>query len=305
MKMIIDTDPGIDDAMAIFYAHAAPDIDLIGLTTMFGNVHVRQATRNAHYLLDMLELDIPVAEGAAQPHAIDDFKPSDHVHGPEGFGHLVDIRTDRTSHHESAAEFLVRMAREHKGELVIAAIAPLTNIADAIRLDPEFAGNVGKIVVMGGAVDCAGNVTAHAEANIFHDPHAAEAVFASNCDLDLVGLDVTLQTLCTESDFEKMARHAPKTGGFLKEVGAFYLDFYRSVEQHDGCGLHDSTAVIACTHPELFTREEAAIEVVLDGTAIGNTVRQPGKIQNTITVCTDVDADRVNELFFSRICQNV
>lgn len=304
MKMIIDTDPGIDDAMAIFYAHAAPDIDLIGLTTMFGNVHVGQATRNAHFLLDMLELDIPVAEGAAQPYAITDFKPSAHVHGPEGFGHVVDIRTDRTPHHESAAEFLVRMAREHRGELVIAAVAPLTNIADAIRLDPEFGRNVAKIVVMGGAVDCAGNVTAHAEANIFHDPHAAEEVFASDCNLVLVGLDVTLQTLCSESDFEKMARHAPRTGGFLKDIGTFYLDFYRSVDQHDGCGLHDSTAVIACTHPELFTLEETAIEVVLDGAAIGNTVRQPAKPQNRITVCTDVDAGRVGEIFFSRICLN-
>lgn len=304
MKMIIDTDPGIDDAMAIFYAHAAPDIDLIGLTTMFGNVHVGQATRNAHFLLDMLELDIPVAEGAAQPYAIKGFRPSAHVHGPEGFGHVVDIRTDRTPYHESAAEFLVRMAREHRGELVIAAVAPLTNIADAIRLDPEFSRNVAKIVVMGGAVDCAGNVTAHAEANIFHDPHAAEEVFASDCNLVLVGLDVTLQTLCSQSDFEKMARHAPRTGGFLKDIGAFYLDFYRSVDQHEGCGLHDSTAVIACTHPELFTFEETPIEVVLDGAAIGNTVRQPDKPRNRITVCTDVDADRVGDLFFSRICLN-
>ncbi len=304
MKMIIDTDPGIDDAMAIFYAHAAPDIELIGLTTMFGNVHVGQATRVDPVFTDMLELDIPVAEGAAGPYAIDDFKPSAHVHGPEGFGHVVDINTDRVPHHENAAEFLVRMAREHKGELVIAAVAPLTNIADAIRLDPEFSSNVAKIVVMGGAVDCPGNVTVHAEANIFHDPHAAEEVFASNSDLVLVGLDVTLQTLCSEGDFEQMARHAPKTGGFLKEIGAFYLDFYRSVEQHDGCGLHDSTAVIACTHPELFTREEAAVEVVLEGTAVGNTVRQPNKPQNRITVCTDVEADRVNDLFLSRVCRN-
>lgn len=304
MKMIIDTDPGIDDAMAIFYAHAAPDIDLIGLTTMFGNVHVGQATRNAHYLLDMLDLDIPVAEGAAGPHAIADFAPSAHVHGQEGFGHVVDIATDRMPHHETAAEYLVRMAREHKGELVVAAIAPLTNIADAIRLDPQFCDNVAKVVVMGGAVDCPGNITAHAEANIFHDPHAAEEVFASNCEIVLVGLDVTLQTLCTADDLEEMAQHAPKTGGFLRDIGAFYLDFYRSVGLHEGCALHDSTAVIACTHPELFALEEAEIEVLLDGAAIGNTMRKPGKPQNRITVCTDVEAAVVNEMFLSRIQLN-
>lgn len=301
MKLIIDTDPGVDDAMAIFYAHGAPDIDLLGLTTVFGNVHVDQASRNARHLLDMVGSDIPVAQGADQPH-VRDHTPSKHVHGDEGLGHFTDIPENAGSIDETAAEFLVRMAREHAGELVICAIAPLTNIADAFQLDPDFAKNVARIVIMGGAVDCPGNITPHAEANVYHDPHAAEVVFASGANLTLVGLDVTLKTLCTEADFNLMAEKAPITGGFLRDIGLFYLDFYKTVEQHDGCGLHDSTAVIACTHPQWFTTAQTPLAVELSSDAIGATRRtQAG---SPVSVCLDIDANAVKSQFMDVICKN-
>lgn len=301
MKLIIDTDPGVDDAMAIFYAHGAPDIDLLGLTTVFGNVHVDQASRNARHLLDMVGADIPVAQGADQPH-VRDHTPSKHVHGDEGLGHFTDIPENAGSIDETAAEFLVRMAREHAGELVICAIAPLTNIADAFQLDPDFAKNVARIVIMGGAVDCPGNITPHAEANVYHDPHAAEVVFASGANLTLVGLDVTLKTLCTEADFNLMAEKAPITGGFLRDIGLFYLDFYKTVEQHDGCGLHDSTAVIACTHPQWFTTAQTPLAVELSSDAIGATRRtQAG---SPVSVCLDIDANAVKSQFMDVICKN-
>ncbi|MDA7967233.1 nucleoside hydrolase, partial [Ruegeria sp.] len=159
MKLIIDTDPGIDDALAIAYAAAAPEIDLIGLTTVFGNTHVSQSSRNARFLLDKLGLPAPVAEGAALARGADDHRPSEHVHGPEGFGDLTEIPQIGENHPLSAPEFLVEMAREHRGELVVCAVGPLTNIADAMRLDPEFAGNLNKLVIMGGAVFCPGNIT--------------------------------------------------------------------------------------------------------------------------------------------------
>jgi len=304
LKIIIDTDPGIDDAMAIFYAHAAPDIELLGLTTVFGNVFAEQATRNALFLVDMIDADIPVVHGCDKPLNGQPVVSSTHVHGVEGFGNFTDIPERGASHEERAPEFLVRMAREHKGELVISAIAPLTNIAKAIQLDREFSKNVAKIVIMGGAVDCPGNITDHAEANIFHDPDAAEIVFSSDCEVVLVGLDVTLKTLCKVADFDRMAQEAPVTGGFLKTIGESYLEFYRNVARQEGCGLHDSTALIACTHPELFTMSDLGVDVVLTDDQLGNTVRSDLQDRSKIAVCLDVDAPRVNDLFLSRVCRN-
>lgn len=302
MKIIIDTDPGVDDVMAILYAHAAPDIDLIGLTTVFGNVHATQATRNALFLGDLLSADIPVAQGAAMPYDFPEFAPSAQVHGPEGFGDITDITTTRAPQKQTAAEFLVDQARQHKGELVVCAIAPLTNIADAIRLDPEFVENVGKIVIMGGAVDRAGNITPHAEANVYHDPHAAAEVFESGADIVVVGLDVTLATLCDHADFDDIAAAAPKTGGFLRDIAGFYLQFYKDVAGEDGCALHDSTALIACTHPELFTMDKTGLRVVTEGEEFGNTVRDTEN--PPVSVCTDIDAEAVMALFMERVKSN-
>lgn len=299
MKLIIDTDPGIDDAMAIAYAAAAAEIDLIGLTTIFGNTHVHQSSRNARFLADKLGLNIPVAQGA--PHARGETRhtPSDHVHGPEGFGDLTDIPEIGANHNLSAAELLVESARAHRGELVVCAVGPLTNIADAMRLDPEFAGNLSKLVIMGGAVFCPGNITEHAEANIYHDARAADEVFAAPPATVLVGLDVTLKTLYETADFEALAQHSPEMGGFLRDISRFYLKFYKDIGGLEGCGLHDSTAVIACTHEPMFDFVETGLSVVLDGPEAGATRRDPAR--PPVRVCRDVDGAGVVDLFTQRV----
>ncbi len=299
MKLIIDTDPGIDDAMAIAYAAAASEIDLIGLTTVFGNTHVHQSSRNARFLVDKLGLGIPVAQGA--PFALGEsaHSPSEHVHGPEGFGDLTQIDEIGENHALSAAEFLVDMARTHRSELVVCAIGPLTNIAEAMRLDPEFADNLGKLVIMGGAVYCPGNITEHAEANIYHDAKAADEVFAAPPPTVLVGLDVTLKTLYETADFEALAERSPDMGGFLRDISRFYLKFYKEIGGLEGCGLHDSTAVIACTHEPMFEMVETGLQVALDGPEIGAT--RPDPDRPAVRVCRDVDGAGVVRLFTDRV----
>ncbi|WP_298848532.1 nucleoside hydrolase [uncultured Ruegeria sp.] len=299
MKLIIDTDPGIDDAMAIAYAVAAPEIDLIGLTTVFGNTHVHQSSRNARFLLNKLGLDIPVAEGAAYPLGSDTHAPSEHVHGPEGFGDLTEILEIGSNHDLPAAEFLVEMARIHKGELVVCAVGPLTNIANAMRLDPEFTGNLGQLVIMGGAVFCSGNITEHAEANIYHDALAADEVFSAPPDTVLVGLDVTLKTLYETADFEDLARRSPDMGAFLRDISRFYLNFYREVGGLEGCGLHDSTAVIACSHGSMFNMVETGLRVETEGDRLGAT--QPDPARSVVRVCRNVDGAGVVRLFTERV----
>ena len=299
MKLIIDTDPGIDDAMAIAYAHAAPEIDLVGLTTVFGNTHVHQSSRNARYLLDLLGAELPVAPGAALPYGADSYQPSAYVHGDEGFGHLLDIPQIGADHPQPAAEYLVDMARAHRGELSVCAIGPLTNIADAIRLDPGFLGNLAQLVIMGGAVFCRGNITEHAEANIYHDAQAAAEVLRAEGNIVLVGLDVTLQTLYRAQDFAALAEASRTTGGFLEDISRFYLDFYQTVAGEDGCGLHDSTAVIACTHPHLFEIVETGVMVDVAGEALGKTraVDTGAKVR----VCRDIDGAAVVDLFTRQV----
>jgi inosine-uridine nucleoside N-ribohydrolase len=298
IKLIIDTDPGIDDAMAIFYAAGAPDIDLIGLTSIFGNVTTEQATRNALRLLEWAGLSgVSVAQGAKQPRALPAFPPSHNVHGDEGFGTIPAAIPQGKAIEEPAAAFLVRMAREHKGELVLCPIGPLTNIADAIDLDPEFASNVARIVLMGGSLEEGGNITSHAEANIYHDPHAAERVFASGAHIVMVGLDVTHRILCTAEDFNTLEANAPRMGGLINEMSRFYLHFYTTVGKHDGCSLHDPAAVIACTHPQLFDSRAVPVMVSCDGETSGATLPAEDTRPNT-DVLMRVDAEKVKRQFF-------
>lgn len=301
MKLIIDTDPGVDDAMAIALAHAMPEIDLIGLTACFGNTFVSQSSRNARYICDLLGFTVPVAEGASLPYGETDYVPSANVHGPEGLGNIETIAQIGRNIDESAAAFLVRMTAKHKGELVVCAVAPLTNIADALALDPAFASNVKELVIMGGAYQHNGNITPYAEANIFHDAKAADAVFASDIPIKMIGLDATMLTLLTPHDFHELAQQAPKIGGFIEHISKFYLEFYRSVGVMTGCPMHDATAVLACTHPENFTFEEVGLRVVLDGKEIGQTIADDTrpKVQVAVSVAGKWAVDLFKERIIS------
>ena len=299
MKIIIDTDPGVDDAMAVFYAALVPEIELLGLTSVFGNVTVDIATRNALRLLEMAGVDASVAHGAAKALERPYNPPSSHVHGAEGFGDIPAATPKASALSEPADAFLCRMAREHKGELVVCAVGPITNVANAIKLDPEFATNVKKIVFMGGAANVPGNISEYAEANTFNDPHALNVVINSGAPTLMVGLDITMQTLIKSEDFVALAKASPYLGGFLQEASHFYLDFYKNFVKVDGCGLHDPTAVIAATHPEFFEIESLAIKVAEEGDEIGRTYYSDDAGQPKIDVCVGGDIDVIKNKFFA------
>jgi len=299
MKLIVDTDPGVDDALAIALATALPDVELLGLTTVFGNTFVHQSSRNARYLLDFLGTSCPVAEGAGLPYGATKYEPSANVHGDEGFGAIADIPEIGVNAEEDAASFLVRIARENKGELVVCAIGPLTNIADAIKLDPDFSKNIKSLVIMGGAFECAGNISPHAEANIYHDPAAADLVFATPMHTVMVGLNATMLTLLTPEDFIAMGETSPKVGGFIRDISDFYLGFYRSVGVFDGCPMHDSTALLACVAPERFEMKQSGLRVALTGDNMGQTIADDTRPQ--VEVALSVDAKWAVDLAMERI----
>jgi len=271
-KMIIDTDPGIDDAMAIFTAMAHPHIDLIGLTTTFGNVSVDQATSNALKLVEMAGLEIPVAKGVASPW----FKPlapfPDFVHGVDGFGNL-NLSAPRSSTVEvSAAQFIVEQVNSHPGEITIVAIGPLGNLATALHLDPDLPKKVKQVVIMGGVIATDGNVSPVAEANILSDPHAADHVFAAPWNLVMVGLDVTHQILLPRDLFDEIAERNPRVGQFMRDSAQFYINFYSGVRGIDGCYGHDVSAVVYVAHPEFFGTVSGPVCVATEGCAIGQTI---------------------------------
>jgi len=203
IPMIIDTDPGVDDAMAIAYALSHPDIELLALTTVFGNTHLEATTRNACWLLDQFgAASVDVARGAALPMAQGPLPHAEFVHGADGVGNAYPsepVVLNPSARHariqeSSAAEYIVSAARARPGEIALVAIGPLTNIAAALALEPSLPSLVHSLVIMGGTLDEPGNVSPAAEANFFNDPHAGDSILAADWPATLVGLDVTQGT---------------------------------------------------------------------------------------------------------------
>lgn len=301
LKMLIDTDPGVDDAMAILFAGLCPDIELVAMTSVFGNLVATKATRNALVLAEMIEHDIPVAQGAEIPLIQTPNQVSDHVHGPEGFGDHPAMHPRAKADPRPAHQMICDIVHAHPNEITLCPIGPLTNIALALQHDPSIAAKTKQVVLMGGSLDAGGNVTKHAEANIWNDPHAADLVFAAPWDVTMVGLDVTDTILCRPEDFSEMANSAPKKGGFLKTASEFYINFYLEKRGLNGCSLHDPAAVIAAAYPHLFEVENHSLEVKVDGEEVGKTIRSNDVSFPKAKVCTGVKANTVKKLFMDTI----
>jgi purine nucleosidase len=315
IKIIYDTDPGVDDAMALYFALAHPGLDVVGITTTFGNVTVEQAAANALYLSALAGYaHIPVAKGVAAPLVKPSEAPPDFIHGRDGLGNQPTRHgvTSRALDPRSGAQFIVDMARAHPGEITLVAVGPLGNVCAALRLEPALPQLLREVVVMGGTVAEPGNVSPVAEANIWNDPHAAEQVFAAGFNLTMVGLDVTHRVVTELSLFDAMARHHQHPAiDTLRHAVAFYADFYTGVHasiQRKGCFAHDLLAFVYVVAPQLFETERGVVRVALDGIANGQTMMnrrshiqypQMGWAEGrpATTVCMQVDAPACLALF--------
>lgn len=279
-KVILDTDPGIDDAMAIAYAIAHPDIELLALTTIFGNVRTHEATHNALALLDHWECGADVAEGEATPLSMPANEPGYLVHGRNGFGEVDIPAPTRSKHALGAVDYIIEATKRHPGEIVLCAVGPLTNLARLLERDPDVVSRVRAVVVMGGAVHRKGNVTPVAEANFWNDPHAADKVLGASWPLVLAPLDCTMPVLFTPDFMQALADENPKMGKPLAEMAKFYARFYRSHQGLGGCVPHDVMALSWLTVAGAFRLQKGALGVVTDGPAIGQTLFQPGGTQS-------------------------
>lgn len=281
--VILDTDPGVDDALALLYLQAHPCLRLLALTTVFGNADVATTTRNALYLKSRFGLDAPVHGGAGQPLARARGKAPAHVHGANGLGDIDLEGFDPPSPDpRSASEAIIEIARSRPGEVTLVAIGPLTNLALALRAAPDIAGLVAQVVVMGGAFGTHGrngNVTPFAEANIYNDPEAAAEVLAAEWPLTVVPLDATLSCLLTRAQIDHLAERGGQPGRFAKAVSQGYTAAYARHQGLDGCVLHDGAALAWLTRPELFETRLAAVDVSLANDRLAQTMTKPeGKV---------------------------
>ncbi|KAG6508638.1 probable uridine nucleosidase 1 [Zingiber officinale] len=273
MKVIIDTDPGIDDSMAILMALQYPEIEVVGLTTIFGNASTKDATRNALLLCEIAgHSNLPVAEGSHAPLNGEEPCIADSIHGSDGLGNIFLPPPIAKKMDLSASEFLVDTISQCPGEISILALGPLTNLAQAIKKDSLFASKVKKLVILGGAFFSPGNVNPAAEANIYGDPEAADIVFTSGADITVVGINITTQIIYTDQDLSELRNCHGKHSQILYDMCKFYRDWH--VESLDVYGIfpHDPVCFAALVRPDLFTFKKGVVRVETQGICRGQTV---------------------------------
>src|SRR3954447_17841816 len=279
--VIIDCDPGHDDAMALLLALASPELEVAAVTTVAGNQTLEKVTANAIRVLDVAGADhVPVAAGAERP-LVHPARVAAEVHGETGLDGPDLPPPSRAPEPGHAVELMARLLRERPHVLV--PIGPLSNVALLLALHPELAERIERVVLMGGAV-AEGNVTAAAEFNIWVDPEAAARVFASGLDVTMVGLDVTHRALLSPAHAASL-RDAGRIGAFVADLHGFYARFHADVYGWDGAPVHDALAVAHVLRDDLVRTERRNVEIDCDsGLCRGRTVvdlwRRTGREEN-------------------------
>ncbi len=310
-KMILDLDTGVDDALAIAYALADPEVDLIGIVSSYGNNLLDVCAENSLKLLELLgHTDIPVFKGLPHSSTSDHFdvmQVSKDIHGDNGIGDVELPAPQRAVEAESGVDFYIDAAHKYGKDLIIIPTGPMTNLAAALKKDPEIADLIGNVTFMGGALTVDGNVTPAAEANINQDAKAADEVFKSNLPLTMVGLDVTLRTLLTKKETQQWRDLGTAAGKAYADITDFYIDAYYNLDiDKNGCALHDPLAVGVGIDPSfvktisLFMR----CEYDPDSPFYGRTVGDNAKLNNpnpNVKVAVNVDKERYLKAFMDHL----
>lgn len=306
-SILIDTDPGIDDLMAILFALKSPELDVLALTTVFGNHYVEVTTRNALRLLELAGRDdIPVARGAYSPLVREYKEPPTIVHGQDGMGDAgLTEEPDSEAAHTRAAQFIVEAVMSRPGEITLVPIGPLTNIAMALKLEPRLVKATRRVVLMGGTAFADGNVSPVAEANIHNDPEAAALVFGAGWDVVMVGLDVTKQVMMDHAYIHRLAASKMPYAELVARVVPHYQTFHTLINKGaSAIHTHDPSAIAYLIRPDLFRTIQRRVRVETCGYATGQViVDRSGAFYDGVetTICTDVDEQGVLDLFRERI----
>ena len=305
-KVIIDCDPGIDDALALLLALASPELDVAGITTVSGNVPADMGARNAKKVLRQADReDVPIYIGEMAPLG-GTYADAMDTHGSDGLGEsfLPDVPGEFPE--KPAVEFLEEMLE--KEETDILALGPLTNLARLFQKRPELIRRVSRFVSMGGSFRSHGNCSPVAEYNYWCDPEAAKICYELSAEagkkIEMVGLDVTRQIVLTPNLISYMERLDKKTGGFVRKITGFYMDFHWEYEGIIGCVINDPLAVAYLIDPSMCSGFDSFLEVETEGICRGQTVVDSmnfWKKKPNSHVLTETDAKRFMSFFLSRI----
>ena len=310
-KMILDLDTGVDDALAIAYALADPEVDLIGIVSSYGNNLLDVCAENSLKLLELLgHTDIPVFKGLPHSSTSDHFdvmQVSKDIHGDNGIGDVELPAPQRAVEAESGVDFYIDAAHKYGKDLIIIPTGPMTNLAAALKKDPEIADLIGNVTFMGGALTVDGNVTPAAEANINQDAKATDEVFKSNLPLTMVGLDVTLRTLLTKKETQQWRDLGTAAGKAYADITDFYIDAYYNLDiDKNGCALHDPLAVGVGIDPSfvktisLFMRCEYDPDSPFYGRTVGDNAKLNDPNPN-VKVAVNVDKERYLKAFMDHL----
>jgi purine nucleosidase len=270
--IIFDTDPGIDDALAILLALASPEIRVDGIVTVHGNVSTAQTTENALAILELAGAShIPVYKGCDLP-LVKESLLSPETHGDKGLGYAnlpVPATKPQVKH---GSDFLIERIMSQPNEITLVAIGPLTNVALALRKEPRIVQNVKEVLVMGGAIQHAGNTTALAEFNTFVDPHAAHVVFHSGMPITLTPLDVTYQCIFTTDDLNRLLKIDSPITKYIADSTRFYMEFHDEYQSIQGCVINDPMTLALTFMPEICDYQNLVVDVdISTGVGLGNT----------------------------------
>jgi len=272
-RIIFDTDPGLDDALALLLALASPEVHLEAITTVSGNVHVDHTTRNALTLLELAgRTTIPVARGCDRP-IVRQPVTADYVHGQNGMGGILLPDPQLRPVKQHAVDLIIEKIMAEPKEITLVPVGPLTNIAMALRREPRIAENVREVVIMGGALRVPGNVTPVAEFNIYADPHAAHIVFHAGWPIKLVALDVTQKTLLSRERVQALAVNGSRIPLLIQQMVENFLTIFGLPRGISAFQMHDPLCLFASFQPEIITWEPAYVDVEIAGSlTLGETV---------------------------------
>lgn len=289
VRILLDCDPGLDDALALLLAHGDPDIELVGVTTVGGNVSLENTTGNALRLREYLGFDgVPIAAGAPGP-LERETEDASHVHGSSGLGSVILPEATLAAEGVSAISLIVETLRGAKGEVHLIATGPLTNIALALQAEPRIVEWAASFTIMGGSFT-RGNATPAAEFNIYADPEAAAIVFDAGWTVAMVGLDLTLQAIVTEEVIERMIGLGALGEHLVVPLSTFWTN--PDDDEWQGQAVHDVCAVALVTRPDLFESRPARVVVETEGRhTAGMTVVDFASQEPNATVPVRIDVD--------------
>lgn len=301
-KVIIDCDPGIDDSLALILALNSPELEIVGITTVSGNVKADQGAKNSLKVLKLMNReDIPVYIGEEIP-LVRELITAQDTHGEDGLGETNYEEADVQVNY-GGVDFILENAR--KGDISIIALGPLTNLATAIERDEEGFNMINEIVSMGGAFRSHGNCSQVAEFNYWVDPHGVKEVFdRSKVPFSMVGLDVTREIILTPNIIELIKQIGGNVANFIVDITRFYVDFHWNQERTLGCVINDPLAVAYFIDRTLCEGFTSYLDIVTDGIAVGQTLVDVGNFyrkEHNGRILTKVDSKRFMKMFLERI----